>query len=190
MAGWHHWLDGRESEWTPGVGDGQGGLVCCDSWSRKESGTTERRNWTELTEILYKCLKLFFLHTEVKIKIIESLGRRFKKSSLASKASYLEKEQSEIDFMLFLPPQSFFFFFSPSCETERKPCLGLLDTSSCFWVDTVTLSLMQESLSTVRLWCGLFSKISAGKMLLGAFWGSLIGYLVCPFPVVREAFHL
>ena len=32
MAGWHHWLDGRESEWTPGVGDGQGGLACCDSW--------------------------------------------------------------------------------------------------------------------------------------------------------------
>ena len=32
IAGWHHWLDGRESEWTPGVGDGQGGLECCDSW--------------------------------------------------------------------------------------------------------------------------------------------------------------
>ena len=31
MAGWHHWLDVRESEWTPGVGDGLGGLVCCDS---------------------------------------------------------------------------------------------------------------------------------------------------------------
>ena len=31
MAGWHHWLDARESEWTPGVGDGQGGLVCCNS---------------------------------------------------------------------------------------------------------------------------------------------------------------
>ena len=30
MAGWHHWLDRRESEWTPGVGDGQGGLVCCE----------------------------------------------------------------------------------------------------------------------------------------------------------------
>ena len=42
MAGWHHWLDGHESEWTPGVGDGQGGLVCCDSWGRKESDTTER----------------------------------------------------------------------------------------------------------------------------------------------------
>ena len=45
MAGWHHWLDGRESEWTPGVGDGQGGLACCDSWGRKELVTTERLNW-------------------------------------------------------------------------------------------------------------------------------------------------
>ena len=50
MAGWHHWLDGRESEWTPGVGDGQGGLACCDSWGRKESDTTERLNWTELIQ--------------------------------------------------------------------------------------------------------------------------------------------
>ena len=48
MAGWHHWLDGHESEWTPGVGDGQGGLACWDSWGRKESDTTERLNWTEL----------------------------------------------------------------------------------------------------------------------------------------------
>ena len=48
IAGWHHWLDGREFEWTPGVGDGQGGLVCCDSWGHKESNTTERLNRTEL----------------------------------------------------------------------------------------------------------------------------------------------
>ena len=48
MAGWHHWLDGRESEWTPGVGDRQGGLVCCDLWGRKELDTTKRLNWTEL----------------------------------------------------------------------------------------------------------------------------------------------
>ena len=49
MAGWHHWLHGRESEWTPGVGDGQGGLACCDSWGRKESDMTERLNWAEIT---------------------------------------------------------------------------------------------------------------------------------------------
>ena len=48
MAGWHHWLDGCESEWTLGVGGGQGGLACCDSWGCKESDTTEQLNWTEL----------------------------------------------------------------------------------------------------------------------------------------------
>ena len=48
MAGWHHWLDGRESGWTPGVGDGQGGLACCDSWGRKESDTTDRLIWSDL----------------------------------------------------------------------------------------------------------------------------------------------
>ena len=45
MVGWHHWLDGHEFEWTPGVGDGPGGLVCCDSRGRKESDTTEWLNW-------------------------------------------------------------------------------------------------------------------------------------------------
>ena len=48
MAGWHHRLDGRESEWIPGVGDEQGGLAYCDSWSCKESDTTERLNWTDM----------------------------------------------------------------------------------------------------------------------------------------------
>ena len=48
MAGWHHWLNGCESEWTPGVGDGQCGLACCDSWGRKESEMTEQLNLTEL----------------------------------------------------------------------------------------------------------------------------------------------
>ena len=48
MAGWHHGLDGRESQWTPGVGDGQGGLACCDSWGCKESYTTERLNWLKV----------------------------------------------------------------------------------------------------------------------------------------------
>ena len=44
MAGRQHRLNGHEFEWTPGVGDGQGGLVCCNSRGRKESDTTERLN--------------------------------------------------------------------------------------------------------------------------------------------------
>ena len=45
MVGWHHRLDGHEFGWTPGVGDGQGGLACCGSWGRKGLDTTERLNW-------------------------------------------------------------------------------------------------------------------------------------------------
>ena len=48
MAGWHHGLNGHESEWTLGDGDEQGGLACCDSGGRKELDTIERLNWTEL----------------------------------------------------------------------------------------------------------------------------------------------
>ena len=50
MAGWHHWLDGQEFEWTPGVGDGQGGLACCSSWGStiQELDKTERLKWTDL----------------------------------------------------------------------------------------------------------------------------------------------
>ena len=48
MAGWHHQLDAHEFGWTSGVGDGQGGLACYDSWGRKEADMTERLNWTEL----------------------------------------------------------------------------------------------------------------------------------------------
>ena len=58
------WLDGitdlmdTEFEWTLGVGDGQGGLACCDSWARKESDTTELLNWTELKQLLVTVLLL------------------------------------------------------------------------------------------------------------------------------------
>ena len=48
MAGWHYRFDSHEFGWTPGVDNGQGGLVCSDSWGHKESDTTERLNWTEL----------------------------------------------------------------------------------------------------------------------------------------------
>ena len=73
MAGWHHRLNGHEFEWTPGIGDGQGGLACCDSWGHKESDTTERLNWTELNwkELMEnQCRLLITFH-----KLIASLGR-------------------------------------------------------------------------------------------------------------------
>ena len=60
--GWQRmrWLDGiilngHGFGWTLGVGDGQGGLVCCGSWGRKQSDTTERLNWTEGQRSLACC---------------------------------------------------------------------------------------------------------------------------------------
>ena len=50
MIGWHHRLDGHEFGWTPGVGDGQRGLACCDSWGLKESDTTEQLNNSNISE--------------------------------------------------------------------------------------------------------------------------------------------
>ena len=44
MVGWHHRLDGYGSGWTPGVGDGQGGMAYCSSCSHKESDMTKRLN--------------------------------------------------------------------------------------------------------------------------------------------------
>ena len=64
MAGWHHELDGHEFGWTPGVGDGQGGLACCSSWGRKEWDTLS--NWTELIpSIILSSTSLFFNHSSL-----------------------------------------------------------------------------------------------------------------------------
>ena len=49
MVGWHHRIDGHGFGWTPGVGDGQGGLACCSPWGHKDSDMTEWPNWTELS---------------------------------------------------------------------------------------------------------------------------------------------
>ena len=48
VVGWHHRLNGREFEQTPGDGEGQGSLACCSPWGRKESDTTWRLNNNEL----------------------------------------------------------------------------------------------------------------------------------------------
>ena len=51
IVGWHHQLEGHGFEQTPGVGDGQGRLVCCSPWTHKESDTTELPNWRTLISL-------------------------------------------------------------------------------------------------------------------------------------------
>ena len=62
LAGWYYWFNGCESEWTSGVGDGQGGLACCDSWGRKGLDMTERLNWAELRMDPLEVKKKYIFH--------------------------------------------------------------------------------------------------------------------------------
>ena len=81
MVGWHHWLNGHEFGWTPGVGDGQGGLVYCGSWGHKESDMTERLNWTELNTVYHRMNgSLLFLNelSENGEKVMSILGMQQK----------------------------------------------------------------------------------------------------------------
>ena len=70
MGGWHHQLDGHEFEWTPGVGDGQGGLVCCNSWGRRvgHDWATEL-NWTD---VVFQYLILNFMCKNLENQILDS----------------------------------------------------------------------------------------------------------------------
>ena len=77
MVGWHHRLDGHEFEWTPGDGDGEGGLACCDSWGRKELDTTELLNWTELIEAIRRSLWEFPGDPVVRTPRFPGQGHRF-----------------------------------------------------------------------------------------------------------------
>ena len=84
MAGWHHWLDRHEFEWTPGVGDGQGGLSCCDSWGCKESDTTEWLNWTELMDSeAYGCQNTYIRIINVLVLEYSVLSPQFAQLNLS-----------------------------------------------------------------------------------------------------------
>ena len=87
MAGWHHWLDGRESEWTPGAGVGQGGLACCDSWGHKESDTTEWLIWSD-DQYLYS-----YLHNRILIE--ENTWGKFGDNETNKKNVYSKKWRSK-----------------------------------------------------------------------------------------------
>ena len=86
MAGWHHWLDGRESDWTPGDDDEQGGLACCNSWGHKVSDTTEQLNWG--SQNIKRLLKKKQTSQDNKFSTFLSVGRYENMGFLAVKGQY------------------------------------------------------------------------------------------------------
>ena len=92
-VGWHHRLNGHGFGWTLGVGEGQGGLVCCDLWGCKEPDTTERLNRTEhrqdfcvanetIIDFFFSVIPFFFPYDPTDVSNLISSSSAFSKSSL------------------------------------------------------------------------------------------------------------
>ena len=108
MAGWHHRLDGRESEWTPEDGDGQGGLACCDSWRHKVSDTTEWLNWTELNWPIHGTFHDFLSREDASIHLIKV---------------FIVKDYLQVCFHArLIPPMSrtLYYYFCIPCIQQNK----------------------------------------------------------------------
>ena len=86
MTGWHHRLDRHEFEWTPGVGDREGGLACCDSLGHKESDTTEWLNRTELMGLNAMILSFWMLSFKLAFSLFSFtlIKRLFSSSSFSA----------------------------------------------------------------------------------------------------------
>ena len=117
MVGWHHQLNGHEFEWTLGVGDGQGGLACCDSWGRKESDMAEQLNWTEAicTITTFDFLKVFFFFNVKHLKNlywicynISSVFCKIKPVSPKGNQSwiFIERTDAEAETPILWPPDA------------------------------------------------------------------------------------
>ena len=103
MAGWHHRLNGHEFEWTPGFGDGQGGLACCNSWGRKELDMTELPNWTELkytVTIMGHCMS-YFATNKMSVDSISRIGVFKKRSNRIRYVFYLVRQEGKVSKSIF-----------------------------------------------------------------------------------------
>ena len=102
MAGWPHQLYEHEFEQAPGAGDGQGSLVCCSPWSRKESDTTEWLNWIHGPLFIFSCLivlpetTIIILKRTIRMDIV-ALGLPF---VLHFRMSFLQQFTVDICFSL------------------------------------------------------------------------------------------
>ena len=92
MAGWHHRLDGHEFEQTQGVGDGQGGLACCDLWCRKELDMTKWLNWTELNHFHHHHTRFLSFRCRHSIICLENISLTFGQEFLSMSCFCLENK--------------------------------------------------------------------------------------------------
>ena len=156
MAGWHHQLDGHESEWTPGVGVEQGGLTCCDSWGHKESDMTEPLNWTELINLSILLYMEFLLvyHVSSLIPFIQT-----------QRIGWVIHEAFPLSFLLCTMEKLVpFWFIIGAFEDKCVQCFMRVPTSkvllSILWIMLVILIFPQIIRPKIKYncWVGLYKK--------------------------------
>ena len=134
MAGWHHWLNGRESGWTPGVGDGQGGLACCVHGVTKSQ--TWLSNWTELNPYI-RTFKLWTFE-EANVLLHVQSRKVWVKLQLALHLLLLTTPQ-----LYHLPPPLSppVFLLLLACSLDASPCMSAVVLYYCTFQDTVRLKM-------------------------------------------------
>ena len=127
MVGWHHWLHGHESEWTPGVGDGQGGLACCDSRrsQRVRHDWATELKWTETFIYVYSLLGVAYFKVKRVDYVLERIwildSKRFC-LNLAAGAVYFEHDIQSLSFYFLL---GIIYISEDICEYESQICVGI-----------------------------------------------------------------
>ena len=155
MVGWHHWLNAHGFGWTPGVGDGQGGLACCGSWGSKEWDTIEQLNWTELN---IRAIHLWF-HINIPLPLKPAPVRTWSQlwgaiSSSQNEFSLIEplyvNSKSTQSSLLFLPYFAVLMSFIPFSQMWHHP----LQQIECLYVLLPKSILLNPDPSgdTLRRW--------------------------------------
>ena len=116
MVGWNHWLNGHEFEQAPGDGEGQGRLVCCSPWCRKELDTNE---WLNSNKCLFMCVCIYLNICVNRIKVIKHI------QPITSKSYNLYWQRKYAQFLFYVILQWIMVFSPVLCIFQEKLLLNL-----------------------------------------------------------------
>ena len=144
MVEWYHWLDGHECGWTPGVGDGQGGLACCSSWGRRvrHDWATEL-NWSHKNPVII--LRWSFMSTWINTCQTDFNSQFWDMEVLVSMDEIcMPLKNSNVNSFYLID----FFWSERIAKTGLKVCMKTLKSKDYCWYKI----MLREKAFIVRPW--------------------------------------